>query len=97
MVNNKFDNLNNPNLNLIRSIAKQENINLTDLHFIIINLLQDFYQEFVIPPSTKALINYAKNKNPDLKLDSLLFVKLFPDGIAQACRIANLPKSPRCL
>lgn len=78
-------------------VNNQENIALTATHLVVINLLQEFHQEFVMLPSTRALINYINNKNPELKFDSLLFVKLFPGGIEQACRIAHLPKSPRCL
>lgn len=74
-----------------------EDIILTDVHLKVINLLRNFYQEFNIIPSTRAIINYASNKAPDLNLDSLLFVELFPKGITQACKIANLPESPRCL
>lgn len=94
MVNHNFSNIGKSEL---ESIATQENISLTKEHLIIISLLQDFYKEFTINPSTRALINYAKNKNPNLNLDSLMFFKLFPNGIDQACRIAQLPKSPRCL
>ena len=94
MVNHNFSNIEKSELD---SIANQENIALTKEHLIVINLLQEFYKEFTINPSTRALINYAKNKIPDLNLDSLMFVKLFPNGIEQACRIAQLPKSPRCL
>ena len=71
--------------------------NLSDNHFIIINLLKNFYKEFNITPSTRALINYINSKNPELKLNSIMFLELFPDGIAQACLIAGLPKSSRCL
>ena len=78
-------------------MTKASPINLTANHLLVIELLKNFYQEYNITPSTRALINYAKNKNPKLQLDSLLFVKLFPNGIAQACHIAGLPKSPRCL
>ncbi len=74
-----------------------EEIIITDLHLKIINLLRNFYQEFKLIPSTRAIINYATNQEPNLNLNSLLFVQLFPKGISQACRIANLPKSPRCL
>lgn len=82
---------------IIQQTAKNENIVLTEQHMIVISLLQKFYQEFTLIPSTRALINYSKNNAKDLALDSILFVKLFPNGIAQACRIANLPPSPRCL
>jgi TusE/DsrC/DsvC family sulfur relay protein len=71
--------------------------NLTANHLLVIELLNNFYQEYNILPSTRALINYAANKNSKLKLDSILFFELFPNGIAQACEIAGLPKSPRCL
>jgi TusE/DsrC/DsvC family sulfur relay protein len=66
-------------------------------HLAVIALLKDFYQEFSINPSTKALINYAKQKNSALNLDGLMFAQLFPQGIEQACLLAGLPKSPRCL
>ena len=94
--NHEPDNLNKLD-DLTINLAKQENINLTAKHLIIINLLNTFQQEFNISPSTRALINYAQNKNPDLQLSSILFIELFPGGIAQAYRIAGLPKSPRCL
>lgn len=71
--------------------------NLSDNHFIIINLLKNFYKEFNITPSTRALINYINTKNPELNLNSIVFHELFPNGIAQACLIAGLPKSSRCL
>ena len=70
---------------------------LSNNHLIIINLLKNFYKEFNLTPSTRALINYINTKNPELNLNSIIFHELFPDGIAQACLIAGLPKSPRCL
>ena len=85
------------NLSLIQVTANQEHINLLPEHYLIIKLLQDFYKEFNLPPSTRALINYAKQHNPELKLDSLLFAKYFPKGISQACLIAQIPDSPTCL
>lgn len=74
-----------------------EDIILTNEHLRVINLLRNFYKEFNIIPSTKAIINYANNKEQDLLLNSILFAELFPKGIAQACKIANLPISPRCI
>jgi TusE/DsrC/DsvC family sulfur relay protein len=72
-------------------------IKLSKEQLAVIKLLRDFHNEFSINPSTRALINYAKSKNPSLNLDSLMFAKLFPKGIQQACSLANLPQSPRCL
>ena len=71
--------------------------NLTLKHHEVINLLKKFHQEYNINPSTRALINYAKEQAPTLHLDSILFHELFPGGISEACEIARLPKSPRCL
>jgi tRNA 2-thiouridine synthesizing protein E len=85
------------NLSLIQVTANQEQLNLLPEHYLIIKLLQDFYKEFNLPPSTRALINYVKQHNPELKLDSLLFAKYFPKGISQACLIAQIPASPTCL
>ena len=78
-------------------MTKPSPINLTANHLLVIDLLKIFYQEYNIHPSARALINYVKNKAPELCLDSIMFHELFPDGIAQACEIAGLPKSPRCL
>ena len=85
------------NIELIHQTAAAENIELSAEHYLIIKLLQDFHAEFNLPPSTRALINYAKTAQPDLKLDSLLFAKYFPGGIAQACLIAQIPAAPTCL
>lgn len=59
----------------------------------IILLIQTFHQEFNKSPSTRAIINYANNKNPELNLDSILFHELFPNGISEACETAGIPKS----
>jgi len=76
---------------------KNHHLLLTTNHLLVIELLKNFYKEYNITPSTRALINYAKNKAPELCLDSIMFHELFPDGILQACEISGLPKSPRCL
>lgn len=70
---------------------------LSEQHLTIINLLQDFHEEFGLAPSQRALINYIKSKYPSVSIDSVSFLELFPEGIAQACMMARIPNSPRCL
>lgn len=80
-----------------KKLLNSEQLTITEEHLVVIQLLQSFYHEFKLIPSTRAIINYAKNKQTIIELDGLLFAKLFPKGIAQACKLAELPDSPRCL
>lgn len=70
---------------------------LSEQHLTIINFLQNFHEEFRLAPSQRALITYIKSKYPSVSIDSVSFLELFPEGIAQACMMAGVPTSPRCL
>jgi len=70
---------------------------LSEQHVTIINFLQEFSKEFGLAPSQRALINYIKSRYPSVVIDSMSFMELFPEGIAQACMMAGVPTSPRCL
>lgn len=79
------------------AMAAAEGILLTPAHWEIINLLQDFYQEFQLSPAMRALVKRtAQVYGPD-KGKSIYLLELFPPSPARvACKIAGLPRPTNC-
>src|SRR6187402_636059 len=79
-------------------LALQENISLTQAHWEIINLLQDFYREFEISPAMRAFVKYTEKKLGPEKGKSIYLLQLFPPSPAKiASKIAGLPRPTNCL
>lgn len=86
------------NRDVATAIAIQENINLSDAHWEIIYLLQDFYREFEISPAMRALVKYTEKKLGPEKGKSVYLLQLFPPSPAKiASKIAGLPRPANCL
>lgn len=80
------------------AIAAQESIQLSDAHWEIIYLLQDFYREFEISPAMRALVKYTEKKLGPNKGKSTYLLQLFPSSPAKlASKIAGLPRPTNCL
>lgn len=79
-------------------IAKDENIDMTDEHWEVVNFLRDYYEEYQIAPAVRVLIKaIKKSMGPDKGNNKYLYT-LFPYGPAkQACKIAGLPKPTGCV
>jgi len=79
-------------------IAKQENLEMTQNHWEVINFLREYYNEFQIAPAVRVLTKaIGKKLGPD-KGNSQYLYELFPYGPAkQACKIAGLPKPTGCV
>ena len=79
-------------------LAQQENVNLSDQHWEVINFLRDYYNEFQIAPAVRVLTKaIGKKLGPD-KGNSKYLYELFPYGPAkQACKYAGLPKPTGCV
>ena len=77
---------------LAAAIAKTEEVDdLTDEHWVVVNYLRDYYQQFGIAPMIRKL---CKQTGFDLKY----IYQLFPSGPAKgACKIAGLPKPTGCV
>lgn len=85
------------NKKVAEAIALDENIVLTEEHWLVIYALRDFYAEYNTSPTMRALINLLKTKL-DKNIDSIYLHTLFPAGPAkQANKIAGLPKPIRCI
>lgn len=79
-------------------LAASENVVLTDAHWEMIYLLQNFYREFQISPSMRALVKYTALKLGKDKGNSIYLLELFPPSPARvASKIAGLPRPANCL
>ena len=86
------------NEDVAKILAEQENVNMTEQHWEVINFLREYYNEFQIAPAVRVLTKaIGKKLGPD-KGNSKYLYELFPYGPAkQACKIAGLPKPTGCV
>lgn len=78
------------NKSIAEEIAKEENIELTEKHFQVIEFLREIYNSGV--PLT--IRKVGKSGIVDIKT----FYKLFPGGpLKKASRIAGIPKPSSCV
>ena len=81
-----------------RFLAQQENVEMTDQHWEVINFLREYYTEFQIAPAVRVLTKAIGKKFGAEKGNSQYLYDLFPYGPAkQACKIAGLPKPTGCV
>ena len=80
------------------ALAAQENIELTDDHWDVIRLLQEFYREFELSPAMRPLVKYVGLHLGPEKGRSIFLMQLFPPSPAKiGSKIAGLPKPTNCL
>ena len=79
-------------------IAEDENIEMGDDHWEVINFLRNYYEEYQIAPAVRVLTKAIKKTLGPEKGNSKYLYELFPYGPAkQACKIAGLPKPTGCI
>jgi tRNA 2-thiouridine synthesizing protein E len=79
-------------------IAEEENIEMDDDHWEVVNFLRNYYEEYQIAPAVRVLIKAIKKTLGPDKGNSKYLYELFPYGPAkQACKIAGLPKPTGCI
>jgi len=79
-------------------IAEDENIEMGDDHWEVINFLRNYYEEYQIAPAVRVLTKAIKKSLGADKGNSKYLYELFPYGPAkQACKIAGLPKPTGCV
>lgn len=80
------------------SIAKEENLVLTEEHWQLLFLLRQHYQQYELIPPLRIFIKSLAQQFPAEKSNSVYLHQLFPGGVLkQACKIAGLPKPRHCL
>lgn len=93
-----LQNLEDWNPDLAAILAEQEGISLSEAHWEVIYLLQEFYREFEISPAMRALVKYTGQKLGPEKGKSVYLLQLFPPSPAKvASKIAGLPRPANCL
>jgi len=79
-------------------MSKEDNLDLTDEHWDIIQFLRQYYEEYQIAPAVRVLTKAVGKKMGKEKGNSKYLYGLFPYGPAkQACRYAGLPKPTGCV
>ncbi|WP_308367205.1 MULTISPECIES: TusE/DsrC/DsvC family sulfur relay protein [unclassified Microbulbifer] len=91
-------NLNDWSPAVAEQLARAEGIELTEAHWQVIRLLQEFYREFELSPAMRPLVKYAGQHLGADKGRSIYLMQLFPPSPAKvASKIAGLPKPTNCL
>jgi tRNA 2-thiouridine synthesizing protein E len=79
-------------------LSVQDELELTESHWEVINFLRDYYDEYQIAPAVRVLTKAIGKKLGKEKGNSKYLYELFPYGPAkQACRFAGLPKPTGCV
>ena len=79
-------------------IAEDEDIEMNEDHWEVVNFLRNYYEEYQIAPAIRVLTKAIKKKLGPEKGNSQYLYELFPYGPAkQACKIAGLPKPTGCI
>lgn len=84
------------NTDLAEILAAEEDIELGDIHWAILNFMRAYYNEHKTAPDVRHLSTFlATEKHCDKKEAKTMIFKLFPYGyVKQACKIAGM-KRPR--
>jgi len=86
------------NEDLAALIAKDEEIDMTEEHWQVVNFLREYYNEYQIAPAVRVLVKAVKKQFGPEKGSNKYLYELFPYGPAkQACKIAGLPKPTGCV
>ncbi|MGI9288816.1 MAG: TusE/DsrC/DsvC family sulfur relay protein [Pseudomonadales bacterium] len=91
-------NRNDWNESVAQQLAAQHDIQLTDPHWEIIELLRRFYASYDHAPAMRALVKYTAQELGKDKGRSIYLLTLFPGSPAKlGAKIAGLPKPDNCL
>ena len=76
------------------TLADIDGLKLSDCHWVAINFLRDFYEEYEIPPSDRLMIKSVGEKISKYGCTKKTLKQIFPKGgCKHACRLAGLPES----
>ncbi|CAC9601406.1 tRNA 2-thiouridine synthesizing protein E @ Sulfite reductase, dissimilatory-type gamma subunit [uncultured Candidatus Thioglobus sp.] len=79
-------------------MAKDDDVELTEEHWGVIDFLRDYFEEYQIAPAVRVLTKAIAKKMGKDKGNSKYLYSLFPYGPGkQGCRFAGLPKPTGCI
>lgn len=83
---------------LAQFIAQQEEIQMTQERWEVVNFVRSFYFEYDTSPAIRVLVKAMAAKYGAEKGNSRYLHRLFPKGPAkQVSKLAGLPKPAKCL
>ncbi len=79
-------------------MADADGIDLSEDHWLVIDIFQQYFREFDIEPPMRALVRIAKERMDEERGNSRYLYRLFPNGpTLQASRYAGLPRPLSCI
>lgn len=79
-------------------MAKNDDIELSQEHWDVINFLRSYFEEYQIAPAVRVLTKAIGKQFGKEKGNSKYLYSLFPYGPGkQGCRFAGLPKPTGCI
>ncbi len=91
-------NLSDWNAAIAETIAQREDIQISEAHWEIIQVIKQYYSEYDHSPAMRPLVAYIKKNLAEEKASSIYLMKLFPGSPAKlAAKIAGLPRPENCL
>nr|CAA6830790.1 MAG: Sulfurtransferase [uncultured Thiotrichaceae bacterium] len=93
-----LENLSDWTPEIATALASEDDIDLSEEHWSIINFLREYYEEYQIAPAVRVLTKAVGKKMGKDKGNSKYLYSLFPYGPGkQACKFAGLPKPTGCV
>ncbi len=93
-----LENLSDWTPEIATAMAADEDVDLSEEHWNIINFLREYYEEYQIAPAVRVLTKAVGKKLGKDKGNSKYLYSLFPYGPGkQACKYAGLPKPTGCV
>jgi len=79
-------------------LAKEEELNMTDAHWEVVNFLREYYKEYAIAPPIKILTKEVSKRFGSEKGNTKYLYELFPRSPAvQAAKVAGILKPGGCI
>ena len=78
--------------------ARNDEIHLTEGHWLVIRILRAYFENFEIEPPMRALVKELRDSDGASIANSLELYRLFPEGpVKQGSRYAGLPIPISCI
>ena len=83
---------------IARDLAKNEDIELTEEHWLVLHALREFYQQTDVSPAMRPFVKLVKTSCGEERGNSIHLMTLFGSSPAKvAAKIAGLPRPTNCL
>jgi len=85
-------------IEVAEQLAVTDEMELSEQHWMVLQILREYYAEFGIEPPMRALVRIMTSRGGGEFANSLALYRLFPEGPArQGSRYAGLPIPVSCI